>query len=144
MFSSDYFAEHLEPFEKRVVDAIHAQDTFSIYHNCGAASGLCPDYQVMGFAVWETVSEASAGDNNLAEAKAFFGDSLCLLGNLDQIHFLKTASANEIAEKTRQIVAEGKPGGHYFFSTSDFLEKGTPLANVRVMIESAKEAGRYE
>ena len=94
--------------------------------------------------VWETVSEASAGDNNLAEAKAFFGDSLCLLGNLDQIHFLKTASANEIAEKTRQIVAEGKPGGYYFFSTSDFLEKDTPLANVRVMIDSAKEAGRYE
>ena len=96
------------------------------------------------FTVWETVSEAPAGDNNLAEAKAFLGDSLCLLGNLDQIHFLKTASANEIAEKRRQIVSEGKPSGHYFFSTSDFLEKDTPLANVRVTIESAKEAGRYE
>jgi len=36
----------------------------------------------------------------------------------------------------------GKPGGHLIFSTSDFLEKGTPVENVKAMIKTAKEAGR--
>ncbi len=144
MFSSDYFTEHVEPYEKPVIDAIHANGAFTIYHNCGAARQLYPNYKRMGFTVWETVSEDPVGDNSLADAKSFFGDSMCLLGNLDQIEFLKTASPMEVAERTRQVVETGKPGGHYIFSTSDFLEKGTPIENVKAMIVAAKEAGGYQ
>lgn len=143
LFSSDYFAEHIEPFEKTVIDAIHAQDAFTIYHNCGAAKNLYPNYKRMAFTVWETVSEAPVGDNTLQEAKTYLGQTMCLLGNLDQVHFLKTASAEEVVEKTRAIMKIGKPDGHYIFSTSDFLEKGTPLKNINAMIQAAKEAGCY-
>lgn len=97
----------------------------------------------MAFTVWETISEDPAGDNTLQDAKECFGETMCLLGNLDHIHFLKTASPQEVAEKTRAIMEIGKPGGHYIFSTSDFLEKGTPLENIKAMIDSAREAGRY-
>ena len=143
LFSSDYFAEQIEPFEKTVIDAIHAQDAFTIYHNCGAAKKLYPNYKRMCFTVWETVSEAPVGDNTLQDAKTYFGEEMCLLGNLDQIHFLKTASPQEVAEKTHAVVEVGKPDGQYIFSTSDFLEKGTPLENVKAMIQAAKEAGCY-
>jgi len=143
MFSSDFFAEHVEPYETPVIDAIHSNGAYTIYHNCGVASSLYPNYKRMGFTVWETVSEDPVGDNTLQGAKDYFGDSMCLLGNLDQIHFLKTASPQEVAERTRAIVQTGKPAGHYIFSTSDFLEKETPLENVKAMIDAAKEAGIY-
>lgn len=143
IFGANYFAEHVEPYEKPVIDAIHAHGAHTIYHNCGAARPLYPSYKRMGFTVWETVSETPVGDNTLQDAKSFFGDSMCLLGNLDQIEFLKTASPQEVAEKTRALVEIGKPGGHYIFSTSDFLEKGTPLENVKAMIVAATEAGKY-
>jgi len=143
LFSSDYFAQHIEPYEKPVIDTIHANGASTIYHNCGAAKNLYPNYKRMAFNVWETVSEAPVGDNTLQDAKSCFGETMCLLGNLDQIHFLKTASAKEVAEKTRTIMEVGKPGGHYIFSTSDFLEKDTPLENVKAMIQAAKEAGSY-
>jgi len=143
MFSSDYFAENVEPYEKPVIDAIHAHGAHTIYHNCGAARQLYPNYTRMGFSVWETVSEDPVGDNELEDAKNYFGDSMCLLGNLDQVNFLKTASPQEVAEKTRALMEVGKPGGHYIFSTSDFLEKGTPIENVKAMIVAATEAGRY-
>ena len=143
LFSSDYFAEHIEPYEKTVIDAIHANGAFTIYHNCGAAKNLYPNYKRMAFTVWETVSEDPVGDNTLQDAKECFGETMCLLGNLDQIHFLKTASPQEVAEKTRAVMEIGKPGGHYIFSTSDFLEKGTPLENVKTMINAARKAGRY-
>jgi hypothetical protein len=48
-----------------------------------------------------------------------------------------------VAEKTREIVRIGKPGGRYIFSTSDYLESPTPRENVVAMIDAAKEAGRY-
>ena len=108
------------------------------------AKGLYSSYKRMGFTLWETVSEHPVGDNTLQEAKNYFGDSICLLGNLDQVHFLKAASPQEVAGKTREIMDIGKPGGFYIFSTSDFLEKGTPIENVKAMIEAAKDAGQYE
>jgi uroporphyrinogen decarboxylase len=61
----------------------------------------------------------------------------------DQIEFLKTASPEAVADRARHVMETGKPGGHYIFSTSDFLEKGTPIENVKAMIAAAKEAGGY-
>ncbi len=136
----DYFREFVLPYEKRVVEAIRAAGKFSVYHNCGCAKSLYANYRELGMAVWETVSEPPRGDNNLADAKAALGDKICLLGNLDQVDFLKRATPAEVAAKTREIIAIGKPGGRYIFSTSDYLEKNTPRENVVAMINAAKES----
>jgi len=141
--SPDYYRTYVMSYEKRVIDAVHAGGACTIFHNCGFASTLYDLYREMGMTVWETVSAAPQGDNDLANAKRILGDKMVLLGNLDQVSFLKTASSEEVAEATRRMVQIGKPGGRYIFSTSDFLEKGTPEANVRSMIEAAREAGRY-
>jgi len=53
------------------------------------------------------------------------------------------ATPEEVADRTRDVMETGKPGGRYIFSTSDFLEKGTPIENVKAMIAAAKEAGVY-
>lgn len=141
--SPDYFAEFVLPYERRVVEAIRAAGKFSIYHNCGFARNLYANYRDVGMTVWETVSEPPRGDNRLAEAKAVLGDKICLLGNLDQVDFLKRATPQEVAARAREIVATGKPGGRFIFSTSDYLEKNTPRENVVAMLAAAKEAGRY-
>lgn len=142
--SADYFRNYIQPYEKKMIDSIHAAGCFSVYHNCGFASSLYENYRELGMTVWETLSESPQGDNVLANAKAVLGRDICLLGNLDQIYFLKTATTEEVAQRTREIVQTGKPGGRFIFSTSDFLERNTPLENVKAMIETAKESGVYE
>jgi hypothetical protein len=139
----DFFRQFVQPYEKRLIEAIHAAGKFSVYHNCGCAKSLYGNYRELGMTVWETVSEPPRGDNRLADAKAALGDKICLLGNLDQVDFLKRATPAEVAAKTREIIAIGKPGGRFIFSTSDYLEKNTPRENVVAMIETAKQAGRY-
>lgn len=141
--SPDYFMSFVYPYEKRLIDALHAAGAFTVYHNCGCARAFYPCYRELGMTVWETVSEPPQGDNDLAEAKRVMGDRVCLLGNLDQLRFLKTASPEEIAAKAREIVRTGKPGGRYLFAASDFLEKGTPLENVQAMLRAAQEEGAY-
>jgi uroporphyrinogen-III decarboxylase len=139
----DFFRQFVQEYEKRMLDAIHAAGGFSVYHNCGFARSLYSNYRELGMTVWETVSEPPRGDNRLAEAKAVLGDKICLLGNLDQVEFLKRATPQEVAARAREIVAVGKPSGRYIFSASDFLEKNTPRENVAAMIAAAKEAGTY-
>lgn len=144
MLSLGFFEEFVLPYEKQICGACAAGKKFTLYHNCGYARGLYPAYKKLGITLFETLSPAPQGDNSLAEAKAELGDELVLAGNLDQINFLKTASPQEVAAATAQVVRTGMPGGKYIFATSDYLERGTPAENVRVMIEAAKEAGRYE
>ncbi len=141
--SPDYFMSFVYPYEKRLIDAIHAEGAFTVYHNCGCARAFYPCYRELAMAVWETVSEPPQGDNDLAEAKRVMGDSVCLLGNLDQLRFLKVATPDEVAAKAREIVRIGKPGGRYLFAASDFLEKDTPPENVKAMLRAAEEEGAY-
>ncbi|HRR34949.1 MAG TPA: uroporphyrinogen decarboxylase family protein [Kiritimatiellia bacterium] len=141
--SVDYFMTYVYPYEKRLIDALHGAGAFSVYHNCGFARAFYPCYRELGMTVWETVAEEPQGDNTLADAKAALGDRVCLLGNLNQLHFLKTASPEEVAARTCEIVSTGKPGGRYLFAASDFLERGTPIRNVTAMLRAAEEAGVY-
>ncbi|MDX9866810.1 MAG: uroporphyrinogen decarboxylase family protein [Kiritimatiellia bacterium] len=141
--SPDYFMTRVAPYEKRLLDALHGAGAFSIYHNCGFARAFYPCYRELGMSVWETVAEEPQGDNSLAAAKTALGDRVCLLGNLDQLHFLKTASPEAVTAKAREIVLTGKPGGRYLFAASDFLERGTPIRNVTAMLRAAEESGVY-
>ncbi|MCU0786547.1 MAG: hypothetical protein MUF81_21380 [Verrucomicrobia bacterium] len=134
---ANFFRQFVQPHEQKLLDAIHAARGFSVYHNCGFARALYDNYRELGMTVWETVSEPPRGDNRLAEAKQLLGDRICLLGNLDQVDFLKRATPAEVAARTRELVRAGKPGGRYIFSTSDYLEIGTPRENVVAMIEAA-------
>jgi len=139
----DYFRNFVQPYEKTLLDAIHAAGGFSVYHNCGFARSLYDNYRELGMTVWETVSEPPRGDNRLAEAKQLLGDEICLLGNLDQVDFLKSATPRQVDARTRELVRAGKPGGRYIFSTSDYLESGTPRENIIAMIEAARDEGAY-
>jgi uroporphyrinogen-III decarboxylase len=141
---ADFFMEHVFPHEKRLIEAIHGMGAFTVYHNCGFARAFYPCYRELGMSVWETVSEPPQGDNDLAEAKRVMGDRVCLLGNLDQLRFLKTATPEEVAARTREIVRTGKPGGRYLFAASDFLERDTPRENVEAMLRAAEDEGRYD
>lgn len=143
MVGTKFFDQHILPYEKQVVDTIRQAGKYSIYHNCGKARVLYPSYLKLGMDVWETVSPPPQGDNDLAEAKAVVGGQLILSGNLDQIDFLKNASLEEIDEEVTRIMQIGKPGGKYIFAASDFLEKGTPLENIRKVIEVAIREGKY-
>lgn len=138
-----FFDEHILPYEKRLVEAIHQEGNFTIYHNCGKAKVLQGSYLDIGLSAWETVASYPQGDNDLEEAKKNVGQKLTLIGNLDQIKFLKTASETEVEEKVEQIINIGKPGGRYIFACSDFLEAETPLDNVTAAVKAAKHYGKY-
>lgn len=139
----DFFRRFVQPYEQRVIDAIHAAGKFSVYHNCGCARRLYANYRELGMTVWETVSEPPRGDNRMADAKRALGDRICLLGNLEHVDFLKHATPGQVDAATREIVRAGKPGGRFIFSTSDYLEYHTPRENVVAMIAAAKDEGRY-
>ena len=144
IIGKDYFDEFILPYEKKLVHAMSERNIPTVYHNCGKAQVLLDSYVDMGLTAWETIAEHPQGDNSLEMAKRSVGDRLVLIGNLDQVNFIKTASAKQIEERVERIVAMGKPGGKYIFACSDFLEINTPVENVKAAISAAKKVGVYQ
>jgi uroporphyrinogen decarboxylase len=143
VIGSSFFDEFILPYEKKLVEAISGAGSFTVYHNCGRAEVLQKSYVEMGLSAWETVAEAPQGDNCLERAKKNVGDRITLIGNLDQVNFLKTATTAEVEERTEEVMKVGKPGGRYIFACSDFLEKDTPFDNIKAMVRTARLHARY-
>ncbi len=142
MVSNDYFDEFILPYEKKLADSIKEAGSFTVYHNCGKARILQNSYVKMGLDAWETVADTPQGDNDLEAAKKNIGDRITLIGNLDQIDFLKTASMRDIENKTEEIMSIGKPGGRFIFACSDYIEKNTPFENIEAVVRAARRAGK--
>ena len=143
VIGNDFFQKYIYDYEKKHADAIHQAGSFTVYHNCGKAKVLQKSYVKMGLTAWETIAEDPQGDSNLAEAKRDVGGEIVLIGNIDQVNFIKQASIEEIRTGAEEIVHIGKTGGKYIFACSDFLEKDTPLENVKAAIDAAKACGAY-
>ena len=143
VMSLGFFEEYVMPYEEQILKAIKKRGKFSLYHNCGIARGLYPAYAEMNMTLFETLSPAPQGDNILSEAKELLGKNHVLSGNLDQISFLKTASVSEVENATIEIINTMKENGNYIFACSDYLEKETPLDNVKAVISAAKSVGYY-
>lgn len=141
LLSPVFFDEFIAPYEKKIIDEIHSKGKFVLYHNCGYATNFYDSYMKLGMDIWETVSPFPQGDNSLKSAKDAIGDKLILAGNLDQVDFLKKANVSEVEEATKEVMRTGKKGGNYIFACSDFLEKDTPIENIKTMINCAIKEG---
>ena len=144
LMGEDFFREHVMPYEQKALRPLIDAGMPTIYHNCGNARNLYGCYKDLGITVWETVAPTPMGDNDLRTAKEYFGDALVLSGGLDQVHFLKTASPDEVEKAAREQMKIGKEGGHYIFACSDYLEADTPLENVKAMLRGARAEAAFE
>lgn len=145
IMSCEYFEKYVLPYERRALEVLIQAGKPTVYHNCGKATELYPAYkEKLGITVWETVAPDPQGDNTLAGAKEYFGDRLILSGNFDQVHFLKTATPEEVEKAACEQMMTGKKGAHYIFACSDYLEIGTPLENVKALLRGARAAADME
>ena len=83
------------------------------------------------------------GDIDLAEVKQAHGRRLALMGNLHTTTVMLRGSVRDVRrESLKAIRAAGEDGG-FILSTGDQCGRDTPDANIREMVNVAKEFGAY-
>lgn len=113
-------------------------------HCCG------PERELVEMAALETdlssinpLEIAPMGNCNLAEIKKSFGGKLSLMGNLHTTDVMLRGSVKDVRrESLKAIRAAGENGG-FILSTGDQCGRDTPDANIREMVNVAKEFGVY-
>jgi uroporphyrinogen-III decarboxylase len=86
--------------------------------------------------------EQNQGDIPLVEAKASYGDRICVLGNFDPM-ILAFGTLDEARQEALRCLREGMEGGGYIMTSGDEVPADAKLDNLRVMVEVAQEFGRY-
>jgi uroporphyrinogen-III decarboxylase len=111
------------------------------FHNCGHIRGLLEKgtYNRVKLDMFETLAPPPMGElDDLRWARQKLDPCICTRGNLD-LEFLKTGTPKAIEAKSRDILRETE-GYRHIVSGADEILAGTPVENVRAMVEGAHSA----
>ena len=137
--SPTMFDRFARPYEERLVKDLAAEGIFTVIHICGDTSrilGFLSGYDFCGFELdYKT---------DAVRAKASVGAGHVLFGNIDPSGVIARGTPAMIREKTRQLIALWKPGGLFVLNAGCAIPANTPVENLRALIATAHEEGRYE
>ncbi len=114
---------------------------FGLY-TLGRIRQLVPMWVDAGVDFVETF-EPNEGDISLAEAKQLYGDRICLVGNFDCV-VLAFGTVDEARAEARRCLDEGMEGGGYVMATADEVPADCKMDNLKAMVETVEEYGRYD
>jgi len=86
--------------------------------------------------------EPNQGDISLAEAKRLYGDRVCIMGNYNCL-VLAFGTVEDAREEARRCLREGMDGGGYIMVTADEVPANAKWENLKAMVETVEEEGRY-
>lgn len=125
------YEEFVWPYEKRMIDRLHALGTRVRLHICGNISRILEPIGRLGCEMVDLDYMVS-----VAEARRAMGPQQVLLGNLDPVRALRDGTP----ESVRSAVAEchRQAGPRYIVGAGCEVPRDTPAENVRAMTEYAR------
>ena len=86
--------------------------------------------------------QQSAG-MNLHEIKNVYGNTLCLIGNVNSSEVMAFGSPKDVEKAVQECIAIASIGGGHILATDHSFHKGIPIENVYAFIQAGKRYGDY-
>jgi MtaA/CmuA family methyltransferase len=127
------YRESVLPYERRLVDAIHALGARVRLHICGNTRRSVADIATLGADIVDLDSMVP-----LAQARIDAGPDQVLLGNLNPVTELLSSSPAAVAARVADCHREA--GSRFIVGAGCEIPAATPHANVDAMVEYARGA----
>ena len=125
-----FYDEFVWPYEKKLVDGIHAMGVAVRLHICGKANSIVSGMGRLGCEIVDLDYFTS-----IAAARQAMGPRQILLGNVDPVRALRNASAQAVADSFAECHRQA--GERYIVGAGCEVPRDTQLENVRAMIDYA-------
>ena len=132
------FNRFARPYEERLVKDLAGDGIFTVIHICGDTTKILDSLSQYDFCGFELDYKTDAW-----KAKTVAGARHVLFGNIDPSGVLAQGTSAEVREKTRQLISIWKPGGLFILNAGCAIPPTTPAENIRTLIATAREEGRY-
>jgi uroporphyrinogen-III decarboxylase len=124
--------------ELRMLTSRTADDKFVGFHLTGKIHDIMPIMlEAEPDFILRFESPRFGGDCSLREAKAKWGDKVCLMGGYDP-HVFTLGTRGEMLDEARRCIDEAAAGGGYILANTDAIPEGADLEDVRAMVKFAK------
>jgi uroporphyrinogen decarboxylase len=141
LVSLEHFKLFINDYNRQIVEAAHQKGLKVVRHSDG---NLWPLLDVLIETGYDGINplEPQAG-MDLKKVKAYCGDKICLLGNIDSVELLPRGSAEQVEEAVIQAIADGASGGGLIICSSNSLHPGVNPENCMAMFQAVRKHGRY-
>jgi uroporphyrinogen decarboxylase len=134
--SKEMMREFVQPYIKRIADAIHDLGAYFFFHSCGMIRSFIPALIEAGVDVLDPIQPCTPSMQPEELAREF-GKSLCFHGGID----IQGVLINGTLRDVRDEVARYKTafGNGYICSSSHLLQADTPVENVLALYDETLE-----
>lgn len=137
-FSNEMYRSLLQKYHKKAVAWAHDHGIYARLHSCGDIMPLLPDIMDTGIDALNPI-EIKAG-MDVFKIKQDYGDRLVLHGGINAVLW---DDKEAIVEAIRQAVPVLKENGGYIFASDHSIPNSVSLENMRSIINTVKEVGKY-
>lgn len=140
--SPEFFRRWVLP-ELRWLVSSAGEDKFIGFHLTGKIRAIFPMLmEARPHFVLRFESPRFGGDYALKEAKATYGDRVCLMGGYDP-HIFALGSLEEMRQEAIRCIDEAAAGGGYILDNTDAVPEDARMEDVRATVQAAKAYGKY-
>jgi uroporphyrinogen decarboxylase len=142
LISPDHFDVFIRPYNRKLVDMAHEMGLKVVRHSDGNLWPIIDRLLDIGYDGLNPL-EPQAG-MSLKKVKAYCGNRLCLLGNIDCMELLPSGSPEQVKSAVQQAILDAGKGGGLIICSSNTLHPGVDPDNCIAMFEAVKELGWYQ
>jgi len=132
------------PAVKRVIELADAAGMPTHIHSCGPEKALV---KIMAeetrLTVIDPLEIPPMGDCVLADLKRLYGTKLTLKGNLHTTEVMLRGTPDDVVRASKKAIDDAAEGGRFILSTGDQCGRDTPDENLRAMVATARDYGKY-
>ena len=137
--SPRHMLKFIWPTFKKRLKAFHKVPI--ILHSDGNINSLLDSIVDLGINGIHSLEPTAGMD--IGKIKKKYGDKLVLMGNIDCGKLLSHGSEQVVTEIVKKTIAEAAPGGGYFLSTSNGVNRGVKISNLLAMCRASRKYGKY-
>ncbi len=145
LISREHYATFVLPYERKVIDGIHARHDIPIYtHTCGAIGDRLDLMEATHTQGIDTLDPPPLGTVELADAVRQTKGRMFIKGNLDPVNTVLFGTPDDVRAAARERLRIAAPGGGYVLSTACSVSPAAPPENIMVLREAVETWGRYD
>jgi len=141
MVSPELTERFIIPGLKQAVQDCHRQGVPCLKHTDGNIWSIFEMTLATGVDGIHPIDPLAGMD--LGEAKAKYGDKMCLMGNVDCGDLLSFGNKNEVREAVKECIRKAGKGGGYICMSSNSIHGAVKPENYVEMIKAIRDYGKY-
>jgi len=133
--SPAFLREHVFPWHRRIVEAVHGCGKPFVLHSCGNLREIMGDLMDIGIDAKHSFEDAIMP---VTEAVRLYGRRIGLLGGID-VHLLAHGTEEDVRAATRRTIEACAPSGRWALGSGNTFTDYIPVGNYLAMLDEGRK-----